>query len=63
MKDAGCRSTGVINNHKDFIAKSLESFVGHEHQTHLKNQIPRPHNHVHRVRSKDVDEVFGKTNP
>lgn len=60
MKDTGCNSTGVRKNHKEFVAKSVESFVGLEHRTQQKNQIPCPHQHVHRVHSKDLDDVFGK---
>lgn len=60
MKDTGYNSTGVRKNHKDFIANSVERFVGLEHQTRQKKQIIWPHQHVHRVQSKDLDDVFRK---
>lgn len=61
MMDIHCNSTGMKKNHKDFIAKSVESSVGLEHRTQQKNQISHPHTNVHRVHSKDLDVVFGET--
>lgn len=59
MMDAGSNSTGARNN----FEKSMGSSAGLENQTQQKSPILQPHMNVHRVYSKDLDEVFAKKNP